>query len=270
VKLIVGIVEDSLENIQTLRYLLSEISGDIEILGTARTLDEARHLLRQPLDLAFLDIQLREGTIFEILEEMQQTSQSIPSLIFVTAHGSFDYAAKALRFAALDFLTKPLATDELRKALDRFKTVNVQRHSQPEQVRFMLELLRGNMQAPKSIGIILIKGVIEFVDLAEILYFEADENTCKVFQYTAPSLHSTKHLGYYIDLLSGNSEFAQISKSCLVNVAHVKRYDHRSKELALKTGQVLVASHRFSKVLKERLMEMRGGSASLWDRFLGR
>jgi two-component system LytT family response regulator len=267
-QLLVGIVEDSQENIDTLRYLLSDISDDIRIAGAAQTMDEARHLLRQPLDLAFLDIQLKEGTVFEVLEELQSSGDPIPPLIFVTAHGSFDYASKAMRFAALDFLTKPLAIDDLRNAVGRFRHVSKQRQSQSEQIRFMLEMLRGNMQAPKSIGVILVKGVIEFVDLTDILYFEADENTCKVHQQDSTLLHSTRHLGYYLDLLSGHTEFLQISKSCLVNATHVKRYDHRAKELLLKNGKSLVASHRFSKVLKNRLMEQPGGR-SLWSKIFG-
>jgi len=268
-KLTVGIVEDSLENIQTLQYLLSEISGEIQIAGTARTLDEAQQLLIKPLDLAFLDIQLKEGTIFEVLEKLQSDGTNIPPLIFVTAHGSFDYATKAMRFAALDFLTKPLAIDELSGALRRFEELKKQQQSQPEQIRFMLELLRGNMQAPKSIGIILTKGVIEFVDLADIMYLAADENTCMVFQQSGSPLHSIKHLGYYLELLSGNSEFIQISKSCLVNATHVKRYDHRAKELSLKNGHALVASHRFSKSLKARLLEQQGRGQSLWQKLFG-
>lgn len=265
-KLSVGIVEDSLENIQTLQYLLSGISTDVVIAETAQTLEEAQHLLRQPLDLAFLDIQLKEGTIFEVLEELQRIGVSVPPLIFVTAHGSFDYATKAMRFAALDFLTKPLAEDDLRQALDRFRTFSEQRRNQKEQIRVMLELLRGNMQAPKSIGIILAKGVIEFADLSDILYFEADENTCMIIRVEGEPLHSTRHLGYYIDLLSGNPEFVQISKSCLVNATHVRRYDHREKTLVLRQGGTLVASHRFSKTLKEHLLKQSGGETSFWGR----
>ena len=268
-KLSVGIVEDSLENIQTLKYLLSEISSDVVFAGTARTISEARQLLREPLDLALLDIQLKEGTIFEILEDMQQVGDAIPPLIFVTAHSSFDYATKALRFAALDFLTKPLAEDDLRKALDRFRTVHEQQMHQPEQIRFMLELLRGNMQAPKSMGIIIAKGVIEFVDLNDVHYFEADQTMCRVYQSGDQCLHSTKHLGYYLELLSGNTEFVQISKSCLVNTAHIRRYDHREKELVLKNGKTLIASHRFSKGLKNQLLEKQGGSG-LWNKIFGR
>ena len=268
-KLNVGIVEDSLENIQTLRYLLSQISAEIQIAGTAQTLAEADSLLRQPLDLAFLDIQLKEGTVFEVLADLQQAGAIIPPLVFVTAHGSFDYATKAMRFAALDFLTKPLAIDDLSETLRRFEEIRRQKHGQAEQIRFMLELLRGNMQAPKSLGIILVKGVIEFVELDDILYFEADENTCRVFQQSGTELHSTKPLGYYLDLLSGNPEFIQISKSCLVNAGHVKRYDHRTRELLLKDGRVLVASHRFSKVLRDRLMEHQG-VRSIWNRLFGK
>jgi len=260
-KLRVGIVEDSVENIDTLKYLLDQSSRDIEIVGEAKTLDEARELFAEALDIAFLDIQLKEGTIFEVLEEWHTSRRILPQIIFTTAHGSFDYAAKAIRFAALDFLTKPLDLEELNMALDRVK-VRPQMHSgtdlREEQVGFLLDLLRGNMQSPGSIGIVLSKGVLEFVDLEEILYFQADEGTCKVKTLNGHSYHSTKHLGYYIDLLLGNKEFVQISKGCLVNTDHLKRYNHRDKALVMKNGEALIASHRFSKVLRKSLVERQG------------
>jgi len=260
-KLRVGIVEDSLENIDTLKYLLDQSSRDIEIVGEAKTLDEARALFAQDLDIAFLDIQLKEGTIFEVLEEWHKSNRDLPPIIFTTAHGSFDYAAKAIRFAALDFLTKPLDLEELTMAMDRVKPkphMPSGTQLRDEQVGFLLDLLRGNMQAPASIGIILPKGVIEFIDLKQILYFRADESTCKVKTLDGNFYHSTKHLGYYIDLLLGNKEFVQISKGCLVNTDHLKRYNHRDKTLVMKNGESLVASHRFSKVLKKSLVERQG------------
>lgn len=262
-RLKIGIVEDSQENINTLRYLLDRVDADLEIVAEARTLDEARELLKTNVDLAFLDIQLKEGNIFDVLNELYSAHVTLPEIVFATAHGSFEYATKAIQFAALDFLTKPLDQDDLSavisKALKKRETPSFQN----DQIGFLLELLQGNMQAPTSIGIILPKGVIEFVDLADIMYFEADESTCKVYSATSHPLHSTKHLGYYIDLLLGNQEFVQISKGCLVNTDHIRRYSHRDKTLQLKNGESLIASHRFSKNLRKHLLQTQGKSSIL-------
>ena len=256
----IGIVEDSLENVETLKILLDQSGLDLSISGVATDLHEAGILLQKPLDLALLDIQLKEGTIFEVLQNLTANNHVLPEIVFVTAHGSLEYATKAIQFACLDFLTKPLDLEELRETL--IKAQEKQQQSNQQQVGFLLDLLKGNMQSPKSIGVILPRGVIEFVELADITHILADENTCILHLQDQSIMHSTRHMGYYVDLLLGNAEFVQINKSCTVNATHIKRYDHRQKTLNLKNGTTLIASHRYSKTLKKKLLDMEPDSFS--------
>ena len=250
----IGIVEDTLEYIETLRFLLSQQPQDTVVVQEASDLVAAKALLLNPVvDLAFLDIQLQGGTIFDVLDELVKAGETLPEIVFVTAHGSFEYATKAIRFASLDFISKPVSEDALQAALERFQQKQ-KKDLQNQQVGFLLDLLKGNMNAPKSIGVVLPKGIIEFVELEEVVYFKADANVCDVKLANSKNLTSTKHLGYYTDLLTGNAEFVQISKNCLLNSHYIKRYDHREKSISLKNGDDLVVSHRFAKQLRKVLL----------------
>ncbi len=98
------------------------------------------------------------------------------------------------------------------------------------------------------------RGVIELVELSTIVYFEADENVSIIYLTNNHKLHSSKNFGHFLGLLSDKKEFVQISKSCLVNLTHVKQYNHQDKSLKLKSNDSLVVSHRFSKSLHKYLL----------------
>ncbi|NNF35700.1 MAG: response regulator transcription factor [Saprospiraceae bacterium] len=261
----VGIVEDTLEYIETLKFLIADLDKGINVIATASTMEEARVLLTNPdIQLAFLDIQLKRGTIFDVLEELLNKGASLPEIIFVTAHGSFEFATKAIKYACLDFITKPVSSDHLLEAIERFiRKENTKMNN--SQVHFLLKLLKGNMHSPKSLGVILPRGVVEFIDLNDILYFQSDSNISKLKMKNQHVKLSTKNLGYYIDLLQGNPNFIQISKQCLVNTNHIKKYNHRDKSLLLSNQEALIASHRFNRHLKKELLNKNSSNSLLSD-----
>lgn len=260
----IAIVEDSQENVETLQFLLDQMNEPIEVIDIANTLEEAEKVLTKPgIDIAFLDIQLKEGNIFEVLDRLGKQEINLPDIIFATAHGSFEYATKAIKFACLDFITKPLDINDIKEVIQKFKRKQAQASNISQQVDFMLQLLKGNMQAPQSIGIVLSKGVIEFTELKDIVYISADENISQVVLQSDQKLNSVKSLGYYSDLLQGNNEFIQISKSCLLNLDYLKTYNHRDKSILLKNGESLVASHRYSRFLRKALLESGKSSSSI-------
>lgn len=252
----VAIIEDNVDNIEILQYTLTQLTSQVNLIGVAQTDEEAYPLLlNKTVDLAFLDIQLRNTTIFTVLEKLYKEGHVLPELVFLTAHGSFENALKAIQFACLDFVTKPFHTIDIENALQRFivKKANKQQNQQTE-IGFLLQLLRNDMQSPKTIAIQLHKGIIEIVDLIQIVYIEADENVSIIHLSNNQILNSSKSFGHYLSLLSDNHDFIQISKSCLVNLAHIKQYNHQDKSLKLKNNDSLVVSHRFSRVLHKFLL----------------
>ncbi len=252
----IAIVEDNDDNIRTFKYVLTQLSMPVHLAGIARDGEEAYSVLTNPaIALVFLDIQLRNTTIFNVLERVFKDGHLLPELVFLTAHGSFENAVKAIQFACLDFVTKPFNTADIENTMLRYITKKqASSHNQQPEIGLLLQLLKNDIHTPKSMAIPLSRGIIELVDLHLIVYIEADENISVVHLSNGQSLHSNKNFGHYLSLLSDNFDFIQISKSYLVNVSHIRQYNHQDKSLKLKTEHTLIVSHRFSRELHKFLL----------------
>jgi two-component system LytT family response regulator len=178
-------------------------------------------------------------------------------LVFTTAHGNFENALRAIQFACLDFVTKPYSVTDIENAIRRFLTKKENSQHQNTDIAYLLQLLRNDAQASKTIAIQLLRGIIEIVDLAQIKYIEADENMSIIHLANNQILNSGKSFGHYLNLLTDNKDFVQISKSYLVNLSHVRQYNHLDKSIKFKSNESLVVSHRFSRVLHKYLLNNR-------------
>ena len=111
------IIEDELSAARRLTQLLQDILPDADILGTIDNVDDAINRLTGNVlpDLVFMDIQLSDGTAFDILEKV---NGGVP-IIFTTAYDH--YAVKAFKFDSIDYLLKPLKVDELKQAVSKYR-----------------------------------------------------------------------------------------------------------------------------------------------------
>ncbi|GAL77779.1 two-component system response regulator [Algibacter lectus] len=133
------IVEDMIDALQLLKSDLETRHPEVEIIATAQSVVEAAKVLRkkQP-DILFLDIMLGDGTGFDILEIFPDLKSKI---IFVTA--SDEFAIRAFKFAAIDYVLKPYTYEELDLAVDRAK-----KQIQPNKER--LTILKETLSAPEQ------------------------------------------------------------------------------------------------------------------------
>ena len=106
-----------------MRQMLSRYAPDISIIGEADSVQSGVETIqRLKPSVLFLDIQLTDGTGFDVLEQLAEINGKITSqVVFITAHEQ--YAIKAFRFSALDFLLKPVDPDELQKVILKIKNV---------------------------------------------------------------------------------------------------------------------------------------------------
>ena len=252
------IAEDSRENIETLLYLLEKYKKQLDICDVVSTLDQLAQVLEtNTYDVAFLDIQFKKGNVFSVLDKAVLSGMELPEIIFVTAHGSFEYATKAIQFACLDFVNKPIDPQQLDDIVSKLIQKKDSKEEQKKQLEFLLDLLSGDMNKPASLAVVKPKGVIKYLDLEKLLYVNADKTT-SVFYTSDEKIFSTRHLGYYIDLLSGNTNFVQISRSCLVNTDHIKNYNPKTRIIKLDNESELTVSHRYNKKFRESLKPQQG------------
>ncbi len=188
---------------------------DISIIGKAASVVEAAKLLRkQQPDILFLDIMLGDGTGFDVLEIFPDLRSKI---IFVTA--SDEFAIRAFKFAAIDYVLKPYSDEDLKNAIEKAK-----QHIQPdsEQLSVLKESISSPNQRPKKISLHTLDKIV-VVDLDEIVRCQSDNNYTQFFFQDGSKILVTKTLKSFSDMLK-NYQFLRVHQSHLVNVKYVKAF----------------------------------------------
>lgn len=170
---------------------------------------------RENPDLVFLDIQMPDGTGFDVLKSISNINFEV---IFITAHEEF--AIKAIKFSALDYILKPIDQTELRSAVERaIKAVDEKR----EEAQF--EALQHNINPGQKRRLVLkTQESVHVVDLENIIRCEADRNYTSFYLNGGKKILVSKTLKEYETLLTGHN-FLRVQQSHLINLDFVDRYD---------------------------------------------
>lgn len=213
---------------------------DLVIVGQAGFTSEAIHLINEEKpDLAFIDIQLSDGTGFQVAESVSFREYC---LVFVTAYN--EYAVKAFRANALDYLLKPVNTAELRDTVLRAKQHKALRDAADKFKPLNTPLTRKRVSFQNTDGISL-----HFVD--EIVHCQASGNYTFVYFTSAPKLLISRTLKDVEEQLAGDG-FERIHQSHLINLAHLRRYVSRDGGLVVLSDgtEIPVAQRKRSRLLE--------------------
>ena len=219
------LIDDETDARQLLRGMLNE-QPDCHIIGEARSFAEATILLKNTTpDVVFLDVDLRDGTGFEVLESLSSFSFSV---IFVTAFDNF--ALKAFQANALDYILKPVMPDEVKKALDK-----VRRMQPTDSFQLQISQLLGAMRQKKVEKLVLqtAEGVY-FVPFDEVLHLESDGSYTTVHTTHGGKILVSKHLGEFeylhtsprptSDFNEDGGHFFRTHQSHIVNLKGVRQF----------------------------------------------
>lgn len=242
----VVIVDDTRANQEIVKgYFDMMFPDSIEICGMAIDVQPALQLISEcNPDLVILDIQLKTGTGFDLLDGLLERSIPIPEVIFITAYGKYEYATRAFEYSAIDFLTKPIDPDKFQISIQRaISKIGAMGKSEP-QIKMLLDHVRGEGVKHTKVAFHRIKGMIEFIEVDTILYCEADGSLTKVYLEGGEVVTVMRHLGHYSNILIQDFSFYPISNKTLVNMDYVKSYNHSELALTLTGGQVIYASRR--------------------------
>ena len=230
------IVEDMIDALQLLKSDLETRHPEIKIIATAQSVVEAAKVLRKnEADILFLDIMLGDGTGFDILEIFPDLKSKI---IFVTA--SDEFAIRAFKFAAIDYVLKPYSYEELDLAVDRAKK---QIQPNKERLTILKETLSAPEQKPDKISLHTLDKII-IVSLDDIIRCESDSNNTIFHLKDKRKIFVTKTLKYFADMLK-SYHFIRIHQSHLVNLDYVSEYiKSDGGYLMLKNGENVPVSVR--------------------------
>lgn len=237
-KINVIIIEDEYNCTELLSHFLEVYHLDVVLLGSSNSISAGLLLIekhRKELDLLFLDVQMPGGDGFTLL-------QSIPDLnfkiVFTTAFNQ--YAIRAIKFSALDYLLKPIDANELSLALDKFRDERDEKKSSSENLISFKATLDGQKMFEKLAVATL--SDIRFIHLDKINYFESDNNYSTIYLENNERIVSSKNIGYYEDLLMDN-HFFRINNSNLINLKKVNRFiKGKTGSVELESGKTLPVS----------------------------
>jgi len=248
-KTIKAIIIDDIEQARlTFKKDLETYAKDIEVIAEAGGVVEGAKLLKntQP-DILFLDIQMQDGSGFDLLDVLKDISFKI---IFITASDAD--AIKAFRYAAIDYLLKPVDPDELMRALDKYRS---QYLNENEKYKLLNDSLK-NHQRPNERLALHSQDKINIVNISDILRCESSVNYTGFYFKDGKKMMVTKTLKDFEDLLSDQG-FYRVHQSHLVNTRYIKEYvKTEGGHLIMHDGSMIPVSTRKRPEVMKMLEEL--------------
>lgn len=244
------LIDDDKHLRKGLKALLERYTNEINIIGEAESVKTGIAILEktQP-QVIFLDIHLSDGTGFDILEKMANSKGKTTShIVFITAHEQ--YAVKAFKFSALDFILKPVDPEELQNTIIKIKEVSGKTNSF-EHIDLLLENIRKKVDNFKRIALSTSDGIHLF-EVSDIIRCEAKVNYTEFFIKNHKPVLISRTLKEYEEILTEHG-FERIHQSHLINLSYLKSY--------IKTdgGYVIMADNStipIAQSKKEKLQEL--------------
>nr|WP_068891056.1 LytTR family DNA-binding domain-containing protein [Pedobacter panaciterrae] len=241
------IVDDEPANVKNLTILLNKYCPQVEILGSANNNHDALSLFdADKPHLIFLDIQLDNDTGFNLLKLLPKKNFEV---IFVTAYDN--YGIQAIKFAALDYILKPIDIDELVSAVNKAE-VKLKEKQQTMQLDFLVNHIKRDQAVPLKIALPQQKE-ITYVLLTNIVRCEAEGTYTFFYLQNGEKILVSKVLKEYAELLENNG-FIRTHQSHLVNLTFIKSWlKEDGGMLLLETGEKIPVSRPHKDKVKHQL-----------------
>ncbi len=213
------IIDDENRTRQLIAKMIDSFGMEVETIPEGENVQSGITAIeKHNPDIVFLDIQMPDGTGFDVLASIPNKTFEV---IFITAHEEF--AIKAIKFSALDYLLKPVDTTELKAALEKALTT-IEEKSESTQ----FDALQKNIQPSEKRRLVLkTQESVHVVELDQIIRCEADRNYTSFFLLENKKILVSKTLKEYETLLAGHN-FLRVQQSHLVNIDYVDRYDKKN------------------------------------------
>lgn len=232
-------IEDEPRNIELLKELVKEHCREVELIGNAQNVSDALNLITKLRpQLLYLDIELNKGNAFELLEQLIDLRHQF-HVVFITAFN--EYATKAFRYNAIDYLLKPISITELKEATARA----VERIKLSEDNRGIFEVLKEikNNAGSLKIGLPVSDGLVfEYMD--DIVKCEAKGSYSVLYFKNKKSTTCSITLKHLEEMLTSHN-FLRVHNSWIINRRYLKKY-YRGKNsyIEMEDGTTVAISIR--------------------------
>jgi|688.fasta_scaffold128061_2 two-component system LytT family response regulator len=222
------IVDDEEYSRKSLFFLIDSYCPNVKVRGIAKSVKEARQMLKSnQIDLVFLDIAMPYEDGFSLLPDLQKNSGLV---IFTTAFNQ--YALRAIKASAVDYLLKPIDIEELKESIVKtifLKELIENKNLNNNQYFNHYKNLEENLNEFKKITKLNLPHLNGFniVNIINIIYIEADSNYSIFHLENQNRIVVSKHLKEYEEILL-DTEFIRIHKSKIINLKHLKNYSNKN------------------------------------------
>lgn len=237
--MIKAVIIDDEVNAQNLleKTLERSFPNKFNIVAKCGSVDAGVQAIKQhEPELVFLDIQMPEKNGFELFQAFDVIKFEV---IFTTAFNQF--AIKAIKRSALDYLLKPINSLDLAEAVKKFENRSKESYAQ-KKLTLLLENLNVNDQQVSKLAFPTTEG-FELIHANQILYCRAESNYCCIKKIDGLTRVATRTLKFVEEILPQHS-FFRIHKSYVINLNFVVRYNKINKEVELTNGEKLPVSFR--------------------------
>ena len=200
--------------------MIKEFCPEVNVTGVATNVEEGLKLIDSAKpDLIFLDVEMPDGDGFSLLRKIPEINFQV---IFITAHEK--YALRAIKFSALDYLLKPIDSDELIAAVEKAKE-EINQKSTPEKVHALIQNMEDQLKSPPKL-VLKDKYGVQIIATQDVIRLEASGSYTKFIVKNHEPLMISKGIKEYQDLLSSD-HFFRCHQSHIINMNFLSRYDKR-------------------------------------------
>lgn len=245
------IVEDEIKSMNNLKNMLKTHCRQVEVIGDALSIKEALDLFDDPdmkPDVAFLDINLTDGLVFRMLEELRPIDFEI---VFVTAYN--EHAIKACEYSSVGYIMKPIDPEALMQAVSRI------RPKKADKMEQRLDLMNHQMQNPNAFEKMSISALdgIYFVSIKDIVRFEAEDNYTHIYLNSGDRITASKTIKSYEDMLN-TVNFYRVHKRHVINLNFMRKFvKGDGGYLVMDDGKKIEVSRRRRPTFMEQLRRLQ-------------
>ncbi len=245
------IIDDEAGGRETLANFLKLYCEDVELVGEADGVASGVELIKgiqDTIDIVFLDIQLKDGLSFQILDQLDNINFEV---VFATAYNQF--AVKAFNYSAVGYLLKPIDPEELKAAVERTKT------GRSPQMKKRLEVLSNHFNNPNTFEKMSISAVdgIYFINIKDIVRCEGEDNYTHIFMQSGEKITVSKTIKEYEKLLTPVN-FYRVHKSHVVNLNYMMKFvKGEGGYLVMEDGRMIEVSRRRRAAFMEKLRKLQ-------------
>ncbi|MDD3875706.1 MAG: LytTR family DNA-binding domain-containing protein [Bacteroidales bacterium] len=231
------LIDDDRASLMLVKKIVLDNFKNIYVVGEAFSVSEAVSVINETKpDIVFLDVEMPDGNSFDLLRALDSINFEI---IFITTYDQ--YAIKAIKLSALDYILKPVNKLEIIKAVNKFFS---RRTSKSTEIRY--NVLKGELHDEEKGKTIILPSTKEFLVVSpnDIVRCQSDSYYSKVYLSDGKVVMVSKTLKQFEHIFD-DSKFIRIHNSHLINVKYVVQFiNTKESHVVMKGGEILPVSRR--------------------------